>query len=146
VAIFCIEFHRTLPRDVGNRDRNSITPRSKSVILAYRGFIKIALDQQIFVTNVYGEFFENSNGLVAASWQVTLTWSAHRSYFPPKQTSKNRMLIQIPSRTMYTLDITPVIKIYDRKHNIFSGFLKIKMLQFYSKITVNIGKRWHPIK
>jgi hypothetical protein len=56
------------------------------------------------------------------------------------------MLIPIPLRTMYTLDIMPVIKIYDRKHNIILGFLKIKMLQFYSKITVNIGKRWHPTK
>jgi len=58
--IFCIEFHPTCSRNMGNRDRNSITPRSKSVTLTYWGFIKIALDGQIFVTNFHGEFYENS--------------------------------------------------------------------------------------
>jgi len=51
------------------------------------------------------------------------------------------MLTPIPLHTTYTLDIIPVIKIYEQKHNMLLGFSKIKMLQFYKKIIVNIGKR-----
>jgi hypothetical protein len=47
------------------------------------------------------------------------------------------MLIILPLQSTYKLDITPVIKIYARKHNSLLLFL-IKTLQFYIKITVRI--------
>ena len=56
------------------------------------------------------------------------------------------MLIPIPLHTMHTFDIMPVIKICKRKHNISLGFLKIKMLEYYSKTIFNIGKIWRPVK
>lgn len=56
------------------------------------------------------------------------------------------MLTPISLHTMYTMDNTPLIKIYERKHNMLLAFSKIKMLLFYKKIVVNHGKRWHPIK